>query len=240
MHIAICMDTAADRKQLERLLGRSTDKRLAQDDSVPFYIQSYGNKSALLARPFMYDLFFIDVLYDDMTSVELVRKLRELGVTATICLLPSKVDYTNEIVEDDNVLILRQPVIVDELEKIMDFAVGEVKAKVPTISIRTTTDTIHIIEEEFRYAIKKKDGIMIYLSDGREIFSNELIENFGKRVMGFTNIYNLPDNLVAHIDVIKETGWSSVRLEDGKKYRVDRKWLKCMTHMSQKNLKADE
>ena len=102
MHIAVCMDVAADRKQLERLLGRSADRRLALCPDVPYYVQSYGNKDALLARPFMYDLFFIDLHYADINSVELIRELRAQGVIATIVLCPGSVDLSGELTEEDN------------------------------------------------------------------------------------------------------------------------------------------
>ena len=228
MHIAVCMDTAPDRKQLERLLGRSADRRIAADPDVPYYVQAYGNKEALLARPFLYDLFFIDLLHGDMNSIELIRTLRGQGVTATICLCPGEVDLSGELTDEDKVLILRQPVKVEELEHILDIALEEQLAREPKIDIRSNTETVHVREDEFMYAEQLKDMIAVHLTDGREIICSELLENFAARTESFSNIFYLPDDLVAHRQAIGETRFGSVVLTDGKKFKVSRRWLKYM------------
>ena len=220
MHIAVCMDDALGRKQLERLLSRSADRRIAADPDVPYYVQSYGNKEALFARPFMYDLFFIDMLHDDMDSIAIIRKLREMGVTAAIVLCPGKVDLTGELTEDDHTLILRQPVKVDELEKILDEALATVASREPKIDIRTSNETIHIKEEEFLYAEKLKDGVAVHLLDGREVVCPEDIRNFWYRFAGFDDIYYLQGILIVHKQAVKDTSFGRVVLTDERKFRV--------------------
>ena len=226
MHIAICMDVAADRKQLERLLGRSTDARLAADDTIPFYIQSYGNKEALLNRPFMYDLFFIDLLNDTMDSIQLIHELRDMGVSSTIVLCPGKVDLRDRLTPEDECLILQQPILVKELEAIMDIAVDRVKNKAITISIRTNTDTVHLVEEELLFAKKEKDTISIHLTDGREIISTETMKNFYSRARVFEKIKPISDSMVVNTDYVETTGFASVILKDQKKYPASRSYLK--------------
>ena len=58
MHVAVCDDNVADRKQTERLLGRESDRRAKLTKGL--YIDSYGNESALLRNPMQYDIFYID------------------------------------------------------------------------------------------------------------------------------------------------------------------------------------
>ena len=43
MHIAICDDNIADRKHLERLLSRESDKRMGTPNLL--YVDSYGDRS---------------------------------------------------------------------------------------------------------------------------------------------------------------------------------------------------
>lgn len=228
MHIAICMDTASERKQLERLLGRSADRRLAKDDTVPFYIQSYGNKQSILMRPHMYDLIFVDLNFDTVDSVELIRELRSIEVTALIVICPGQKDITDRLTPEDNVLILRQPIISDELEKIMDLAVETVKSRIPMIDIRTTTETIKIKPGELLYVEKLRDSIMIHVADGSDIESTENIDNFWKRVETHEGIFFLPDNLIANYSYIESIGFSSVTLKNSKKFRTGRKWIKFL------------
>ncbi|SCY61205.1 DNA-binding response regulator, LytR/AlgR family [Lachnospiraceae bacterium XBB2008] len=224
MHIAVCMDVAPDRKQLERLLGRSTDARIALDPSVPYYIQSYGNKEALLARPFMYDMFFIDLVNDDVTSVELIRKLRNLGVTATIVMCPSRVDLSGELTPEDNVLILKQPIQKDRLEYVLDRALAANTERKPKLDIRGKHKTDLVYEEDFLYA-EKTGEMMIeaHLSDGRVIQCFETLDSLARRCDKFGKIVCMSGNLIANKDYVASTGFGSLELKDGKKFRVTHK-----------------
>ncbi len=198
MHIAVCMDIAADRKQLERLLGRSADRRLEKDPSVPYYVQSFGNKEALLLRPFMYDLFFIDLTADTIDSVELIRNLRAMGVSATIVLCPGSVDLSGKLSEEDNVLILRQPIKEAELEDVLDKALADVQEREPKLDIRGQRDTVHVKEDEFLYAKRVDDIADVYLADGRKIHCFESIDKFYLRCKKFPDILYIPPDLVVH------------------------------------------
>ena len=226
MHIAVCMDVAADRKQLERLLGRSADRRLAADPEVPYYVQSYGNKDALLARPFMYDLFFIDIQHEQITSIELIRELRSLGVVAAIALCPAAVDLSGELTPEDDVMILRQPIQVDELEAVLDTALKVAEEKVPKLDVRGMGETVLVHEEEFLYAERNGDMIDVHLTDDRMLSCSETIEKFGARCAKFHDIYTVSGELTVHKQEVMSTGFGSVTLKDGKKFRISHKSVK--------------
>ena len=53
MHLAICDDHMADRKQMERLLGRESDRRL--NTTGVLYVDSFGSKESILTTPMIYD-----------------------------------------------------------------------------------------------------------------------------------------------------------------------------------------
>ena len=59
MHIALCDDNVADRKQFERLVKRESDRRAA-DEGILF-ADSFGNSESLLTNPMQYDGFYIDM-----------------------------------------------------------------------------------------------------------------------------------------------------------------------------------
>ena len=56
MHVAVCDDNIADRKQTERLLGRESDRRAKLTEGL--FVDSYGNEQSLLTKPMQYDVFF--------------------------------------------------------------------------------------------------------------------------------------------------------------------------------------
>ena len=76
MHVAICDDNGADRKQLERLLTRESEKRHTDEGTI--YADSYGNATNLLANPLQYDAIFIDICHTPGVTVkEIVDTLLE-------------------------------------------------------------------------------------------------------------------------------------------------------------------
>ena len=85
MHIAVCDDNVADRKQLERLLKRESDKRAASTGII--YTDSFGNSASLLSNPMQYDAFYIDMcLTEGTTGTDVVNALTAQGVNAPIVL----------------------------------------------------------------------------------------------------------------------------------------------------------
>ena len=72
MHIAVCDDNIADRKQLERLLKRESDKR--KNDSGLIYTDSFGDSEVLSRTPMQYDLFFVDLTEDNSDANRGSRK----------------------------------------------------------------------------------------------------------------------------------------------------------------------
>ena len=86
MHIAICNDNVADRKQLERLLARESDKRLSTSGNL--YVDSYGHPDSLLKNPMQFDAFFIDMeLTPDISDSSVLRCLIKAGCSAPVILL---------------------------------------------------------------------------------------------------------------------------------------------------------
>ena len=86
MHIAVCDDNVADRKQLERLLKRESDKRAASTGII--YTDSFGNSTALLSNPMQYDAFYIDMcLTEGTTGTDVVNALTAQGTLTGLIVL---------------------------------------------------------------------------------------------------------------------------------------------------------
>lgn len=85
MHIAVCNDNVADRKQLERLLARESDKRLSTSGNL--YVDSYGHPDSLLKNPMQFDAFFIDMeLTPDISDSSVLQCLIKAGCSAPVIL----------------------------------------------------------------------------------------------------------------------------------------------------------
>ena len=91
MHIAVLDDNIADRKQIERLLDRESDRRISTTGNL--YTDTFGAVDAFLASPRQYDFFMIDLNGGALECVEIAVKIRDLGIKVPICFFKSKDEF---------------------------------------------------------------------------------------------------------------------------------------------------
>lgn len=167
MHIAVCDDNVADRKQLERLLKRESDKR-AKDTGV-IYTTSFGNADVMLANPMQYNAFYIDVCKTEgVTGTDIVRELTAKGVNAPIVMCCSDTNY-RECSFPPNVIFLDKPIKTSELSESIDHALSIMKQAVPLIELREDTVTHYVTEPDILYAVEVDRHTMVTLKDGRKL-----------------------------------------------------------------------
>lgn len=190
MHIAICDDNVADRKQLERLLKRESDKRASK--SGVLYIDSYGHPDSLLANPMQYDAFFVDICKTEgFTGRQVVDSLSALGCTAPVIMCCSEVDYRRESFPE-RVLFIDKPIRTLELSAVLDSAQTIKDSAVPVIELRQDSGTLYVTEPDILYAVAEKRHLNVALADGRNIAVTTTASNFFSQVENFP-VFFAPD-----------------------------------------------
>jgi len=122
MHIAVLDENIADRKHLERLLDRESDRRIRTTGNL--YIDSYGATDTLLSAPLrQYDFFMIDLNGSIDDCVEVFDKLRERGVSVPVCLMKSEEEFKTIPDPHPDLLYLPKPIIVRELSDMIETAI---------------------------------------------------------------------------------------------------------------------
>lgn len=165
MHIAICDDQIADRKQLERLLGRESDARMGSTGNL--YIDSFGSHEALMHAPMMYDLFFIDYASENLTGESIAKRLRAAGVTAPIALMSGKTDYKSFVTLPEGILHISKPILKKDLSDIISLGLDIAANKESSISIQGDFGTLYFAESNINYIQEGKHTIYIHTGDGR-------------------------------------------------------------------------
>ena len=203
MHVAICDDNGADRKQLERLLKRESDKRAATTGVL--YVDSYGNVDALLANALMYDVFYVDVCLTPGVSVsDVVDGLR--------------IKY-REHSFPENVFFLDKAIKVSELSESIDQALA-IKDSAPSVlELRDEEGTIYVTEDEILYAVAKGRVVLVTLTNGRtKPLRTDLVNLFSQWAANHDCFVPPTNRFILNCNHIKKLGFASATMSDGKKF----------------------
>ena len=199
--IAVCDDNIAMRKQTERLLEREKDSRLKSSDAI-MYIESFGSSEALFKTPVKYDLFIIDIVNSAVNGMEIARQLRSIGISATIVLLISDIDYRNIEDAPNDIIYLDKPITQAQISNLVDVAINNSRSRIPLIEIRTRNETRFLSHKDILYVIDNDHNrLSVYLCDGSVIMAEgsmkllsrelEQFRCFIKCNRKYLNLYNV-------------------------------------------------
>ena len=221
MHVAICDDNGADRKQLERLLSRESDKRIPT--TGPLYVDSYGNAEALLKNPLLYDIFYIDMCHTPGVSVsEIVKKLALAGSQAPVVLMCSEKNYrTQEFPK--NVQFLDKAIKPEALTQTLDDALDQKKQADTLIELRDVVETTYVKEEDILYAIAKGKAIAITLKDGSVKHVQTELQNLYSQWSANHDSFLPPTgNFILNCRYITRITLLGAQMTDGKRFTLTR------------------
>ena len=213
MHVAVCDDNIADRKQTERLLGRESDRRAKITERL--YIDSYGNEAALLNTPMMYDIFYIDMCKTEGISGEqIAQSLYDAGVRVPIYMCCSQVNY-REFDLPENVRFLDKPLKSDALCASLDHA-EEIKSHaVSMIELRDNSETRYVTEADILYATQKGNKVLVFLSDGQTVSLTTTMDNLFFQWQNFETFFFSNTKNLVNVRHISKIGLLHIHMTDG-------------------------
>ena len=217
MHVAICDDNGADRKQMERLLKRESDKRASSTGVL--YVDSYGNVDALLANAQMYDVFYVDVcMTPGVTAQGIVSALAKTGSKAPIVLCCSKINYREQTFPE-NVFFLDKAIKVAELSESIDRAI-EIKSEAPAvIELRDETGTIYVTDDEILYGTAKGHAVLATLTGGRtKLLRTDLYNLYSQWAANHSCFLPPSGHVLLNCKHIAKLGPLAATMSDGKRF----------------------
>jgi len=221
MHIAICDDNIADRKQLERLLDRESDRR--KSTSGVFFCDSYGNSEHLSRNPMPYELFFLDMTSEEPDGLSFAIELRRLGVTAPIALCSSSINYQEalkKLPEQErpaDLLFIDKPIKVADLTAIIDKALHLGSNRASTIELRSDRTTIYAYEDDITYVTSKNAYLTVHLTDGRDITMLDTVSNFYSMIRNYKHLVLVSERAIINAAHVQKMSGLKVTMDDGKK-----------------------
>lgn len=221
MHIAVCDDNIADRKQLERLLQRESDKRKGSTGLL--YTESFGDSRILAVNHMQYDLFFLDLSVEEKDGFDFAMQLIASGVSAPIILCHADDAYLAKMAQlpacPSNLFHLKKPILTAELSAMLDQAEGMKDARIPLIELRSREDTIYVAEDDIVYAVQKGRYVQVHLKDGREITLLNSLFNFYDEVSMFSHIVLINEQRLFNVVYMEHYSPVSVTIKGGVKLR---------------------
>lgn len=216
MHVAVCDDNVADRKQMERLLGRESDRRARLTEGL--YIDSYGNEKALLANPMQYDIFYIDMCRTEGTDgAGVANALCAAGVRVPIYMCCSEIDYREKQLPE-NVFYLNKPIKPDMLVTSLDKAYEIKQNAVPLIELREEKQTHYVTEADIMYGIAENRHVNIYLANGYIAKVVSSVENLFDQWAHYDTFLMPSLKVILNGRFIEKVGMLHVYMKDGTKF----------------------
>ncbi len=214
MHLAICDDNIAHRKQTERLLERESDRRIAQGRA--FYVESFGSASSLLYAPRIFDALFLDLTAPGADALEVVRRLRADGSDIPVIFCCSTHNYREMPDLPSNCFFLDKPLLVAELSAMIDQVITIRDSRVHTIEFRNHTETFYLTEPEILWAVPCEDGrhVSIHLTDGTVKQAATGFSNFCTYLAPYSVFFLANKNAAFNIRYVRSINPFSVVLQD--------------------------
>ena len=184
MYIALADSNVGDRKQMERLLERESDKR--NSTTGVFYIETFGSSQALLNSPTVYDAYFLDVTDKENNAYDIACAIRKKGILSPIVYCISSIDYhiCGEMLP--NSVFINKPIKVAELSLVLDQILKQKQDNlIPTIEFRDNKESYYLEERDIEYIKGENYTITIVSPNGTIRTANGFIENLWNELVNF-------------------------------------------------------
>lgn len=230
MHVAICDDNVADRKHLERLLSRESDKRAGTPNIL--YVDSYGEKMHFLANPLKYNLIFMDMSSEPGIVEFILEHLDEMGYHAPLILYSDKIDYTKIPNLPDYVVHAKKPYIPDPLPDFLALGDANVVGHVISINVHTNSVVSRIPKYMIMYAVEENNTCTLYLTDGTSMKVEEKIEELRQIFEPFEEFERVNTKSIVNFKYVTAVMPISVMMQDSREFKIsffryrEYKWLK--------------
>ncbi len=218
MRIAICDDNIADRKHLERLLARESDKRAGTPNIL--YVDSFGDKEHFLMNPLAYDLIFMDMASSPADAEEILYKLTIMESNIPLVLCSSTVDYTTFSNLPDTVIHRNKPYTAGLLPELLALGDTHIKNEVVKLAVPCPDRLHYIPKDDIMYCMPVQDGYVICLQDGSDMTLACDIREFQLLVLPHSEFYRSDKRHIINTRVLTRVTPLSVIMQDGKKFPI--------------------
>lgn len=157
LNIVICDDEFLHRSILKEFLVSILEEELLEYDLV-----EYSSGKDLISHYDKVDLLFLDIQMNELSGMDVARKIREFDSNVEIIFTTSIEQYVYEAYEVRAYRYLVKPIEYEKLKKEVKLCISDYLTKNSTISIDSKKATVKIPIGEILYAEVMKKEVTIY------------------------------------------------------------------------------
>lgn len=212
MHIAVCDDNIADRKQSERLLGREADSR--KEITEPLYVDYFGSPESLLYAPMIYDALLLDLTGNGNDALAVAHTLRESGHQLPIVFLCSKINYRDTSSLPEHALFLDKPIKAAELTQMIDVLFTIKSRAIQRMEFRDNHNTYYIHPDEIIYAEMDGNYAKLHLANGDSYRCICSLDTLISQFNVYECFFLIRDKIIANINHVKKIKGLTIFLDN--------------------------
>ncbi|MBR6237611.1 MAG: hypothetical protein IKQ83_01000 [Lachnospiraceae bacterium] len=224
LHIALCDSDPGDRKQMERLLSRESDKRLPVTGG--FYTDTFGGVEAILRSPMLYDVYFLDSTDPLCDSYQIAKAIRDKGILSPIVYCISSIDYRQSGPMLPNCVFMNKPIKVADLSLVLDEIITQKKENyIPTIELRNQYETFYLEAKNVLYFSGNGYSVDVHLTDGSIRQATAFLDSLWRDLYSFPVFQIISPTTIVNTMYIAKLGPMSVLMRDSTKHSVKSKYF---------------
>ncbi len=236
LHIALCDSDPGDRKQMERLLSRESDRRV--NTTGVFYIDTFGGVEAIVNAALVYDVYFLDSTDPICDSYGIAKAIRDKGILSPIVFCISTIDYRLSGEMLPNTVFMNKPIKVADLTLVIEEVIHQKKDNyIPTIELRNQYEAFYVKENEVAYFVNNGYTTDVHFTDGSVRVATTFIDSLIRDIESFESFKIINRREIINTKFIKEYALGKVTMTDDSVHKVS---LTHRMQLSRKSLSHSE
>lgn len=224
LHIALCDSDPGDRKQMERLLSRESDKRV--NTTGGFYVDTFGGVEAIVKSPMLYDVYFLDSTDPICDSYGIAKAVRDKGILSPVVYCISSIDYRQSGPELPGSMYIDKPIKVAELSDLLDEIIRSKQENyVPTIELRNQYETFYVKADDILYFTGGGYTADVHMTDGSIRQATVFIDSLWRDLYSFPMFQYISPSTIVNTTYIASLGPLSLTMRDSTKHSVKAKYF---------------
>lgn len=207
LNIVICDDEFLHRSILKEYLSK-----ILNEEILEYSLTEYNSGEELINNYGKVDLLFLDIQMDELSGMDVARKIREFDNSVEIIFTTSMIQYVFEAYEVRAYRYLVKPIEYEELKKQVKLCIADCLAKKNVISIDSNKEMLILSIDEILYAEVIRKEVTIY-TESKAYTIETSMKSIEKKLLNH-NFFRCHHSYLVNLKKINEIKNKSIFIND--------------------------